>query len=280
MARYRSKPGLYVEPDVINTRMKDSGFKRNIIPKKKRNNNKKPIKRIEKENELDIDEQNVDKGGSIAHTAINKVKKEIKKNKGVISHTIDDIKGLTHTELKHITGNLNSHEFNLIRGLASKVLNVPHPLDNHIKGGSLQVPDNIHRGAFEDILNAKSPSHLSEMLHREHLASETEDVGGGLGDAVKHTISTGIDIGKTVSSGAVGVTNSINSLVQKGLMLSKLFENTVKVTDPTTYAKYLPLFKAIEAAASITSKTHQGASLLNSLLHSSAIENFQKALFT
>lgn len=179
-----------------------------------------------------------------------------------LRHIKIDIDRMPNNVLKHVIGNMNNYEFNLLRGFASKVLKKSHPLDNYISGDFV-LPASINPIVIKDILSADHPHQLSEALH-----AEDEKGGKLLGKGVKFLLKKGSENSNTSSKHSTSISNSVNHMVQKGIQVAELFEGGLKSKYPklinNNMAKHLKnMTNDINKQSSIT----KGSLSMNAILH-------------
>ena len=135
-------------------------------------------------------------------------------------------------------------------------------------GGSFEIPKHISRSAMLDIIKAPSPHFLAEMLHSERMDKESgKDVGAGLLSSLKHVAKRGLEGSKKFTKGALSVGRSLNTLLQKGILIAQALEPIVGIIDPS--------FKTLLDAGLVQAQAIQlglgvaveGGETIHSLLH-------------
>ncbi|MCP4180605.1 MAG: hypothetical protein GY756_22810 [bacterium] len=182
-----------------------------------------------------------------------------------------DLSKIKHNVMSHVINHATPHEFNIIRGITSRLLKTPHPMDNYLKKhltGVFDIPKHIHKEALRDILRAPSQHFLAEMIHSEGLDKHKgKDVGGGLLDSIKHIGKKAFNGVKKFSRKSVSAGNSINKMFLKGLLIAQMLEPIATAISPEMGA----LLKSGLATASKIQKglgtVVGGAEVVNKLLH-------------
>ncbi len=187
---------------------------------------------------------------------------------------------LKHQHMVHIVQNMNPHEFGLVRGIASKFLNRPHPLDNHlsqhIKGGFL-MPKGLEINALKDIIRAPSPHHLAEALHSEFLDfRKGMKTGGGLFDSIKSVFSKGLEGARTGTKSLLSVGRSFDTMLRRGLVIATAIEPLISAINPGLGEVFASAIKTAKLVNLASGTIVKGADVVHAILHGDAEDTLDK----
>jgi len=213
---------------------------------------------------------------SLAISKIQNLRKDVKKRirpkiQKIRNITKEHIDNFQPEQIIHMVQNMTPHEFGLMRGVASKFLNRPHPLDKHLEhnvGGNFKMPVHIIPNAMKDILRAQSPHFLAEALHSEMLDMKAgRDVGGGLFDSIRSVLSKGIEGGKKFTAGVSNVSKGFDSLMKRGILIAQAIEPLIQILDPNLGEAFSAALKTAQIVKAGNNLVEAGSNAVNGLLH-------------